>query len=91
MTDWLERFAREFREQNGLSDEELSTRVEPPETEAWMDTSQLHQVVWNLCANALDHSGARTIRLQAGILQDSETSYLDVIDTGAKRVPALHE
>jgi two-component system sensor histidine kinase PilS (NtrC family) len=54
-----------------------------------MDPSQLHQVVWNLCQNAVSHGGSDlpvSIRLEAGLNATSGAPQLDILDNG-KGIP----
>jgi two-component system sensor histidine kinase PilS (NtrC family) len=48
-----------------------------------MDSSQLHQVVWNLCENAMRYGLDKPlITLACGINDELDRPYLDVIDSG---------
>jgi two-component system sensor histidine kinase PilS (NtrC family) len=83
---WLAKFADEFVHSGACDAEQLSASVTPRDITAWMDPSQLHQVVWNLCQNALHHggdeNGATRIRLQATLSGTSGAPQLDIIDNG---------
>jgi len=49
------------------------------------DPSHLHQVVWNLCDNAVKHGAgdrADTVELRAGRVPTSGRPYLEVADRG---------
>ncbi|HSS64502.1 MAG TPA: ATP-binding protein, partial [Gammaproteobacteria bacterium] len=57
--------------------------VEPESIKVRVDPSQLHQVVWNLCENGLNHgSRAPHIELRARISGSTERPYLDIRDNG---------
>jgi two-component system sensor histidine kinase PilS (NtrC family) len=57
--------------------------VEPPDMEVRMDPSQLQQVLWNLCDNAIRYSrGTPLVELRGGIRDQTQRPYLDVIDHG---------
>lgn len=83
---WLTQFKEEFCNIEGLDSEALVVDVQPPHTCALIDTSQLHQVVWNLSKNALDHGrgsdGRAHIELRAGQDARARGSFLEVIDHG---------
>jgi two-component system sensor histidine kinase PilS (NtrC family) len=83
--DWLAHFAQEFTGHERIGAERLPVRVEPPDTVVAFDPGQLHQVLWNLCANALRYgaSGADDrIELHAGLVGEGRLPCLDVIDHG---------
>lgn len=83
---WLEELRDEFCRAEGLPVEHLRIDVQPRDLEVLIDPSQLHQVVWNLCKNAMEHgansSGEVRIELRAGMEMPSRHSFLDVIDHG---------
>jgi two-component system sensor histidine kinase PilS (NtrC family) len=83
---WCERFREEFcaTTQNPLRCcliEELE-----PAVEALIDPSQLHQIVWNLCENALRHagtqSGAPQVELRITRMSRTSRASLEVADRG---------
>jgi len=81
--EWLHRFATELCEKYDLAPESIRVEVEPADLEIKMDSTQLHQVIWNLSENALRYSrGAFIIKYVAAVYPDSGRSYIDVIDTG---------
>jgi len=80
---WLEKFAEDFRLQNDLSEQAIIYSIDPENTTVTMDQSQLHQVVTNLCENALHYSTRNPkIELRCSIRADSDRPYLDIIDQG---------
>ncbi len=83
---WLAEFAREFALTHHLDPACLRIEVEPAELEIPVDTTHLHQVLWNLTQNALEHGNAgRTeprITLAAGRDPESGAAYLEVRDPG---------
>lgn len=88
---WLREFARQYAETTRFPPE-LFTITATEGLEACMDPEQLHQVVSNLCQNALRHSppftGTPLIRLDAG-LDGEKRPYLDVIDWGRGVAPEI--
>jgi two-component system sensor histidine kinase PilS (NtrC family) len=59
--------------------------------EVRVDDSQLHQIVWNLCQNAMTHAlpraGAAPIELRYGRLGGMGRPYLQVADRGPGILP----
>lgn len=83
LAPWLQAFIQDLLLERELAREHVSVEVTPPDLRVTMDPSQLHQVVTNLCENALRYSrGAPLLRLRAGLREDNQRPYLDVIDTG---------
>lgn len=80
---WLEEFSETFINANRISPESFQVLVEPADIKVRVDPSQLHQVIWNLCENGLNHSnGAPRIELRARISESTERPYLDIRDNG---------
>jgi two-component system sensor histidine kinase PilS (NtrC family) len=83
---WLEQFCSEFVQTLELfegtvrceqTDDELIVRIDP---------THLHQVLWNLCENAIKYAseaaGAIDVELSCGRLEHSGRAYLEVADRG---------
>jgi two-component system sensor histidine kinase PilS (NtrC family) len=85
-SEWLEKFKDEFVHSGHCSEDQLSIKVNPADIEVWMDPSQLHQVVWNLCLNALHHAklseGPVTLQLVCTQPDNQHAATLDIIDNG---------
>lgn len=80
---WLERFADEFRASENIVAEWLGIDIDPPHVEVRIDPSQLHQILWNLCENALRHSASRPqVELRSGLVPESHVPFLEVLDNG---------
>ncbi len=80
---WLERFVAEFRDQRSVSPESVRLVVTPVDLQVSIDPSQLHQILSNLCQNALQHAkGTPRVELRAGVADETERPYLDVWDNG---------
>lgn len=83
---WLNDFKTEFCSSQALSPEQLSIDIEPRDTEILFDTTHLHQVIWNLCSNAVLHSSRQKHQIQiqivGGVSSDSRHPYIDIIDNG---------
>ncbi|HUF74329.1 MAG TPA: ATP-binding protein [Gammaproteobacteria bacterium] len=92
---WLGDFADEFTKTQELYEDAVSVRGDSLELEAEMDRMHLHQVLWNLCDNAVKYAseaaGAIAVELYCGKLETSGRPYLDVIDSGPGIAPEMVE
>jgi len=83
---WLKDFVDEFVLSGNCTSQQIGFSVKPDDITIFMDPSLLHQVVWNLCQNAVQHGeqeqGAIRIRLEGGQPDPSRAPTLDVIDNG---------
>ena len=82
---FLEDFAAEFRRHHGLGTGTLTLEVDPPDLQVRFDRGQLHQILTNLCENALRHAGTGdTLRVElvAGLTPEARRPFLDVRDNG---------
>lgn len=83
---WLTDFADEFTRTQELYEGTISLSNDSLELEAEMDRTHLHQILWNLCDNAVKYAseaaGAISVELFCGELETSRRPYLDVIDSG---------
>ncbi|HEX5055339.1 MAG TPA: ATP-binding protein [Gammaproteobacteria bacterium] len=85
---WLLDFKKEFCGHYNLAESDITVHTEPDIDEPiiYFDPSQLHQIVWNLCANSLkygkDKKGKTRLKLTIGFSRDGNSHYLDVIDHG---------
>ncbi len=94
LSPWLETFLAEFRATLQLADERLSLEARVPGLEVQFDPSHLHQVLWNLCDNALKHGaggGPVPVRLRVGRIAATDRPFLEVTDRGAGIDPANAE
>jgi two-component system, NtrC family, sensor histidine kinase PilS len=85
LAGWVEEFTDEFCETMQLSRTRL--RIESPTTdiEVRVDPTQLHQVVWNLCDNALKHAidgPEDRIEIRCGRMNPSSRPFLEIADRG---------
>ena len=80
---WLERYKVEFSDHYDLADSDVIILCDQDDLIIQMDTTQLHQVLWNLSQNAIRYS-LRTpkLTLVAGVHDGNERPFLDVKDTG---------
>lgn len=85
---WLAGFVEEFCATMQLDPARLVVQRQDVDIEVRVDASQLRQVVWNLCENALRHGqpaeggAAAPIELRFGRLKPSARPYLEVADRG---------
>ena len=82
---WLEDFAREFTRTLELQEGELVLDRVPDGLYIRMDRGHLHQVLWNLCDNAVKYAsetGGILVELQAGRVPGTGRPYLEVCDHG---------
>jgi two-component system sensor histidine kinase PilS (NtrC family) len=92
LKDWLHDFADEFTRSGNCSADRIGISADPPDLEAYMDPGQLHQVVWNLCQNAVHHGESdvpATIRLEASRSGTSGAPQLDILDNGRGIQPEM--
>jgi two-component system, NtrC family, sensor histidine kinase PilS len=83
IVSWLEKFKSEFESRYNLSDGDIEIDIKKKNIFVRIDPSQLQQVVWNLCENAMRYSkGKPMVLLSCDISEDSERPYIDIIDFG---------
>ena len=83
--DWFEEFLAEFCETMQTRKSQIAIDEESDDLEVLFDPSQLHQVVWNLCDNALKYGETRdgiNVEIKLGRMSSSNRPYLDVADRG---------
>lgn len=75
---WLQNFKEEFEQQYGAL-----LKIEGDDIHIRFDPSQLHQVLWNLCRNAVDYGGASSSTpILLNIDEHSGHSRLRIMDNG---------
>jgi two-component system sensor histidine kinase PilS (NtrC family) len=83
---WVEDFAREFVQTLELYEGALTLAPGHPDLEVRMDPTHLHQILWNLCDNAVKYAsvaaGAIAVEISCGFLEPSGRPYLEVADRG---------
>jgi len=89
---WLEDFAREFVQTLELYEGAIAVTDASRDIEAEMDPTHLHQIVWNLCDNAVKYAsataGAIAVELSCGHVESSGRPYLEIADRGPGIEPA---
>jgi two-component system, NtrC family, sensor histidine kinase PilS len=89
--DWFGDFLAEFCETMQVQESQIGFLEETTELEVRFDPSHLHQVVWNLCDNALKYGEARndiSVEVRIGRLNPSTRPFLEVADRGPGIEPA---
>jgi two-component system sensor histidine kinase PilS (NtrC family) len=86
LADWTTRFREEFCATLQLPAQRLRVHPASEDLEVRIDSSQLHQIVWNLCQNAVVHAGDQAreapIELRYGRLGGIGRPFLQVADRG---------
>ena len=85
---WVPRFLEEFRSTQQLDGRRLPIHPEATDVGVRFDGSQLHQILWNLCQNAITHAasetGDSTVELRFGRLAGGVgRPFLQVADRGS--------
>jgi two-component system, NtrC family, sensor histidine kinase PilS len=83
--DWFDDFLPEFCETMQVETSQIGFLEETDDLEVRFDPTQLHQVVWNLCDNALKYGEARdgiSVEIKLGRLSSSARPFLEVADRG---------
>lgn len=86
LNGWLEDFIGEFRQTAQVDAGKLYITTAAPELEVRVDPSHLHQLMWNLCENALKYGRKfdtnDAIEIRTGRIATSERPMLEVLDRG---------
>jgi len=83
--DWIEEFLGEFCETMQVPRSRIGFQEDADDLEVRFDPSHLHQVVWNLCDNAIKYGEERagiSVEIKLGRLNPSNRPYLEVTDRG---------
>ncbi len=82
--DWLEEFRNEFCETTEAPRARFELNAREADIEVRVDPTHLHQVVWNLCENALRHTQGESLKIEinCGRVAATGRPYLEVADRG---------
>ena len=81
---WFEEFMAELSDRRHLQDGDLACDWLDDDLVVRMDKSQLHQVLWNLCENALRYSEKQPlISFTCGRNPGSARPFIEIADSGA--------
>jgi two-component system sensor histidine kinase PilS (NtrC family) len=84
--DWLDEFLPEFCQTMQVPIGQIRVHKESDDLEVRVDPSHLHQVVWNLCDNAIKYADPRDgikVEIKLARLNPSYRPYLEVADRGS--------
>ena len=83
---WIDEFRTEYCETTQWSAERVRVTTPGADIEVRVDPTQLHQVVWNLCDNAIRHAcsgqAGSVIEIRIGRLTPGARPYLEIADRG---------
>jgi two-component system sensor histidine kinase PilS (NtrC family) len=86
LAEWISHFVAEFTATRQLPEDALAPLATSATIEVRMDPSHLHQVVWNLCENALQYADPSTchspIELVSGRRLANDRPFLEIRDRG---------
>lgn len=91
---WLEDFVAEFALAENIRPEQVTIDVQrSADVLVRIDPNHLHQILWNLCQNALRHgaseNGPAHLVLRGGHDHNRRSPYLEVIDSGPGISPEI--
>ena len=83
---WLHDFLKDFIEQSPLQSNQIKVFVSPADCVIKFDPAHLHQIIWNLCRNAIKHAvddpSQLQLEIQGGIPSHSRDIMLNISDNG---------
>lgn len=86
LREWVDEFLTEFRDTLQLESTTIRAIAPAEEIEVGVDPSHLHQIMWNLCENAVKHGlgpGVRTpVEVRIGRIASSNRPFVEVADRG---------
>lgn len=83
LREWFDGFLEELRERKQLEAADLRCEWLNDDLIVRMDKSQLHQVLWNLCENALRYSKSQPrLMFTCGRSTGSARPFIDIVDSG---------
>ena len=86
LQEWLDEFRAEFCETMQWPESRLTLTMPGEPLEVRADPTQLHQIVWNLCDNAIRHgcagNDAAIIEVRAGRMITGSRPFLEIGDRG---------
>jgi two-component system sensor histidine kinase PilS (NtrC family) len=95
LASWLAGFREEFCATMQISQERLAISALLGDVEVQVDPSQLRQIIWNLCENAVKYgvseTGTDVVEVRVGRLASTARPFIEVADRGAGIPPANRE
>ena len=90
---WLIQFKEEFISTYKLQSNQIQIEITPEKTNISFDTTQLHQVMWNLCSNATNHANVELtdimIDIHGAIDKETNRPYIDIKNNGEGISPEI--
>jgi two-component system sensor histidine kinase PilS (NtrC family) len=87
LREWSEAFVEEFVTTMELYEGSVVVAQDAAPAEVEIDLTHLHQVVWNLCDNAVKYAsleaGAIAVELHCGLMASTGRPFLEIADRGA--------
>ena len=86
LNDWVEEFSHQFQQSFQLSVDQLHVEHPGYPVTVKVDSSHLHQIVSNLCENALKYgqsSSGKWLEIRYGRISNTNRPYLEIADRGA--------
>jgi two-component system sensor histidine kinase PilS (NtrC family) len=81
--EWLEKFVEEFTVRFKLSNGSVEMVMQTDNLRVLFDPAQLHQIMWNLCENAVRYSKREPLlEFNYGVRAETMRTYIDIIDNG---------
>ena len=86
LLNWLDDFVNEFGEVHPLHSDWCKIEITPATLTVFFDVNHLHQILWNLCSNAIKYAASDQstpiVAIKGYKDKTSATKYLDIIDNG---------
>jgi two-component system, NtrC family, sensor histidine kinase PilS len=85
LNNWIEEFREQFQQSFQLQPDQLALISPGYAVDVRADPSHLHQILWNLCENALKYgrsSATELIELRYGRISNTNRPYLEIADRG---------
>jgi len=83
---WLLQFREEFLASHKLQAYQIQIKIIPKSINILFDSSQLHQVMWNLCSNSINHSHMEIsnimINIHGSIDEETGQAFIKITDNG---------
>ena len=83
---WLRRFLEDFISQSSLQKKQVKVFISPADCTIKFDPAHLHQIMWNLCRNAIKHAmddpAKLRLEIHGGIPNHSRDIMLNICDNG---------
>lgn len=85
LNEWVEEFIEQFQQSFQLAPQQLTLLSPGYPVDVRADASHLHQILWNLCENALKYGRGKAtelIELRYGRISNTNRPFLEIADRG---------